>query len=208
MTTEKICVSRDHEAIESHKRRLNQVLTKLQKLVDMYLGLGLLEHSRSLPDIVKNTYVKCREAVQAGLSPALRNTNAAENILLNGEAEFFGFLTEMRKSGELDHILSFTLTRSGTVEINPAAVKQYEDEHSIFLQDMKAKLLLEQVVASINAWEEYSAKNYLEGATLILPAMNGGYQLNDRWHLCNRDENGSLVLNLSLLGLFERGRIK
>lgn len=208
MNTEKICISRKDDVIEGHKKRLDQILPKFQILVNHYNELQLKEHSRSLPEIIKNAFIQCRHTVQAGLPPALAQTNAVETILLQGEERFFALLAEMRKAGDLDLIQSFTLTKLGTVEINQESVKAFEEEHSIFLKDLKAKELLERVVSALNDWEDYSEKNYRPGATLVLPAFGGGMQLNSGWHICNRDKNGKLVLNLSLLGLFERGRIK
>lgn len=206
MTIEKICVSRNDAAIESHKKKLAEVLPRIQKLVDLYNELKLVEHSRSLPEIIKNAFMQCRQTVQAGLPPALKETNAVETILLAGEEYFFSLVAEMRRNGDLGMINSFTL-KAGKVEINQDSLKKFEEENSIFLQDLRAKELLEMVVKAINDWEQYSQKNYRPGASLVLPAQDGGFQLNPQWRLAEKGKDGRLVLDLNLLAVFESGRL-
>ena len=206
MNKEKILVSRDDAAINTHQQALGNMLPRYQQLVRLYLDLKLDKHSKSIPDIIKNAYTECRMQVQRGLPPALKDTDAVETILLNGEKEFFSLLTEMRKAGELVYQDSFRLTGFDKVDINQASLDQFVEQHSIWLTDLRGKELLEKVVDALNEFQKYSVKTYSPGADLVLAATNGGICLNGKWHLCDRDKQGNLNLNMKILALFESNR--
>lgn len=206
MKSEKFLVKRDDDAINGHKKKLNELLPKYQQLVSMYHNLKLDNHSQSLPDIIKNAFTECREQVRRGLPPALRDTDAVETITLNGEKEFLGFLNDMRKSGDISYLKSFNLKKSGDVEINQESIEQFVNEHSIWLADLKGKEVLDRVIEALNEFEIYSQANY-RGISLVNTAYDGGIQLNAKWRLCNRDKTGKLVLDLNLLASFESTRV-
>lgn len=205
MKNEKVLVKRDNDAINAHKKKLDELLPKYQRLINMYHNLKLDNHSKSLPEIIKNAFSECREQVRRGLPAALKDTDAVETITLGGEKEFLGFLNDMRKSGDISYLKSFNLKKSGDVEINQESIEQFVNEHSIWLTDLKGKEVLDKVIEALNEFESYSQANY-RGISLVNTAFDGGIQLNAKWRLCNRDKTGKLVLDLNTLAGFESTR--
>lgn len=206
MNNEKFLVNRDDATINAHKKRLEDLQPRYQQLIRMYFDLKLDAHSRSIPEIIKNAFMECREQVRKGLPPALKDTDAVETITLNGEKDLFVLLGAMRKNGDLDYLKSFNLTKSGDIEINQESLLQFENQHSLWLTDLKGKELLENVVEALNDFQKYSEKSYIN-ANLVVTEIDGGVRLNAKWRLCNRDKNGDLTLNLEALAMFERTRI-
>jgi hypothetical protein len=206
MKNEKVCIYRDDAAIISHRKRLEYLLPLYQELIRLYFGLKLSRHSRVIPLIVKNAFQEVREQVRRNLPPSLRNGKDSEEMKLDGEESFFAFMAKMRKEGNLDNPECFSITGSGDVEINQQALSQFEEQHSIWIVDLKGKELLEKVIQALNDFEEYSSRTY-KGISLVSVAFDGGIFLNPKWRLCDRDKrSGKLALNLNTLAVFESNR--
>lgn len=206
MEKEKILISRDTAVINEHRRILENLLPKYQQLIRLYFDLKLDKYSSSIPDIIRFAYSEIRETLRKTLPPSLQNTTDADRMTLPGEEHFLNYLKVMRKNGELGNAASYRINPDRSVEIDQEKLLLFEEEHSIWVADVRGKQLLELVIQAIENFEEYSKKAY-RGVSLVNANSDGSCQLNPIMKLCDQDKKGKLTLNLKTLASFERTRI-
>lgn len=153
----KILLSQDTAKIQTMKAKLQEVLSYLQRILELYYAFPFKKFNDTIEDIIEGVSEQCRNYIQASLPAELKGTNAANVIKLDGSDEIESLILAV-KNGNSQY-LNFFKVRNKQAVIDQAEFDKYVLSCSVYLEDPEVLNLLAALLEAAQALDKWTIDN-------------------------------------------------